>query len=67
MPFKAGDFFFFLNMNHGYDITYNKRSACQHVISCMWMYSSFTGSSNMVTGETKSFFSFAKSVSVPVQ
>lgn len=58
--------FFLLKMNHREDFTCTKWSAvvCNNklCVNC----SSFTGSSNMVTGETKSFFSFAKSVSVSV-
>lgn len=65
-----GEFCFFLQMEtvswNRNNSTYNKWSACQHVLTRVSMYLSFTGSSNMVTGETKSFFSFAKSVSVLV-
>lgn len=63
--FKPGHVFL-LKMNHREDFTCTKWSAvvCNNklCVNC----SSFTGSSNMVTGETKSFFSFAKSVSVSV-
>lgn len=69
-PFSTWGEFFFLQMEtvswNRNNSTYNKWSACQHVLTSVSMYSSFTGSSNMVTGETKSFFSFAKSVSVLV-